>query len=410
MTPRTASAWGPDVASGLAVLALGCVEATSRAASAAEAASLLLVAGTIALAVSLSRHRPGVALALVWGTGLLQVAGEADVMLVQLAVGVVAFGCARWGSTETVWASALSVPVAAVIAVLTFGASSLAHLTHLLGLDVVVRAAYTTGDRWEIGAVVVGTALLGAPWLAGLAVRSGATARSSRLSQAAAEDDAARARRDRERAEEVARLREDQTRLARDVHDVVGHSLAVILAQAESAQYLDDDPAVLKRTMATIATSARTSLQDVRQVLGQSADHARGPGDLDELVEGVRAGGRDVRSTVVGAPQPLPPELATTAYRVLQELLTNALRHGDRDAPVLVERRWPDGTWLEDLRIEVVNGVPPTAPAADPTPGSGLTGVRRRLEAVGGRMAVRAETGEDGPTFAVTTWVPVRPR
>ena len=136
-----------------------------------------------------------------------------------------------------------------------------------------------------------GFAVLAVPWLAGLAlrfqVRAAALARSR---QVAAEDDAARARRETEQAREIAGLREEQARLARDVHDVVGHSLAVILAQAESAQYLpDDDPAALKQTMATIATSARSSLQDVRQVL--AGPHAAPPPRTDafeQLLDGVR--------------------------------------------------------------------------------------------------------------------------
>ena len=98
---------------------------------------------------------------------------------------------------------------------------------------------------------------------------------------------------ERDQAAEIARLRDEQTRLAHDVHDVVGHSLAVILAQAESAQFRDDDDtAALKQTMANIATSARGSLEDVRQVLAATSGTA-GPADPAgrprQPVEGVRA-------------------------------------------------------------------------------------------------------------------------
>ena len=127
-------------------------------------------------------------------------------------------------------------------------------------------------------AVLMGMAVLGVPWLAGLTLRFSDRARQSQVSQVVAEQEAARAVHEAEQAREIARLREDQARLARDVHDVVGHSLAVILAQAESAQYLRDaDTQKLKQTMENIATSARTSLQDVRQVLTRAAPSRSGP-------------------------------------------------------------------------------------------------------------------------------------
>ena len=108
-----------------------------------------------------------------------------------------------------------------------------------------------------------------------------------------------------DQAEEIARLRGEQTRLARDVHDVVGHSLAVILAQAESAQFRSDsDTAAVRATLENIAVSARQSLREVRQVLSSTDDTATvsvvPTGSLDALVEGVQAAGNEVHSIVVG--------------------------------------------------------------------------------------------------------------
>lgn len=233
------------------------------------------------------------------------------------------------------------------------------------------------------------------------------------MSLGLAEEDVVRAQQESEQSREIARLREEQARLAHDVHDVVGHSLAVILAQAESAQYLrDDDPATLKSTMATIASSARASLQDVRQVLSTAQQSQRvvprSPG-LDSLVEGVRSSGRKIVDTEVGAPRPLPPELDVVAFRALQEMLTNAVRHGRPDRPVRVERHWPDGSWEGDLRIEVRNAEAETGDESRGGPGGqGIEGMRRRLESVGGRLDVRRRTEGEGPTFTVTAWVPVR--
>ena len=114
-------------------------------------------------------------------------------------------------------------------------------------------------------------------------------------------------------------------------------------------------------------------------------------------------------ATEVGTPQPLPPELEVVAYRVLQEMLTNAIKHGRRDQPVHVERHWPEGSWDRDLRIEVRNvedrpddlGRPTRPEPVDAVPadhrrGQGLEGMRRRLDSVGGRLDVRRRDEPDG--------------
>jgi signal transduction histidine kinase len=139
-------------------------------------------------------------------------------------------------------------------------------------------------------------------------------------------------------------------------------------------------------------------------------------GAFEQLVDGVRASGHEVVTTESGTPQPLPPELDLVAHRVTQEMLTNAIKHGRNDRPVIIERHWPDGLWERDLRIEVRNaalaGAEETQPitlTAEP-PGQGLDGMRRRLESVGGRLDVRRRDEDSGPTFTVTAWVPVSGR
>ena len=404
--------WIPDAGLGLTVALLGVFEvfATDRWELGHDRGDLVVVSLAIGVAVACSRWAPATGLALVWAVCLLQVATDTPILLTELAVAIVAFGTARWGRMPTVWLSALSIPLAAAAAVIFVGNGGNVRVLELAGVTAFIQDAYTHGDRWQVGAAVAGLAALGVPWLSGLAFRYYDRARVSRVSQVAAE-----VRRDE--AEEIARLREDQARLARDVHDVVGHSLAVILAQAESAQYLPDaDTQALKRTMDNIATTARSSLGDIRQVLA-STNGTAGPRpsstDLDSLVEGVRASGHEVLSTEFGTPQPLPPELATVAFRVLQEMLTNALKHGRRGEPVRVERHWEG-----DLRIEVQNVIEPgseeTQPLTTAGPGGGrgggqgVDGMRRRLESVGGRLDVRRRP--DPPTFTATAWLPVRSR
>ena len=134
---------------------------------------------------------------------------------------------------------------------------------------------------------------------------------------------------------------------------------------------------------------------------------------LESLVDGVRASGHAVETREHGEARPLPPELDTVAYRVLQEMLTNAIKHGSRTTPIVVERHWEG-----ELRLEVRNGVDPlpgveleeTQPiAARPAPGGqGVEGMRRRLESVGGRLDVRRRDEAHASTYTATAWVPLR--
>ena len=382
--------WAGDVVPALVVAGVGLVDAvrTSQLTFGyGYGSGLGWVVVATALAVATWRRLPALGVGLAWLTCALQVVLYLPPMATQASLALVAFGAARWGRTATVVVSGLSLPAGVLTALLLLRDG----WTPASGgsFREVLAPVTSQSTTIQLGVVGLGAVALAAPWLAGLAVRFAARARASQVGQRAAEV------RERESAE-VARLRGEQARLAADVHDVVGHSLAVILAQAESGQYLpDDDPARLKRTLAVIATSARSSLQDVRAVLAATHEDPQ-PTDLDELVDGARRSGREVVDTRSGRPQPLPPDLAPVAYRVLQEMVTNALRHGRRDAPVLVDRTWDDG-----LRIRVENEVG----EVDAAPGGrGLAGMRERLDAVGGQLDV-----DDGPgRFVVTARVPVR--
>lgn len=360
----------------------------------------LLLATT---AVVLAGRWPGVALALLWGLLAFHWLASTPFLLGELGVLFVAFACAAWGRLLTLGFSAVSIPLAtAVGATYVFwyrdrNPGALLGQLQAWGLREPVYALLNQGRGPLIVVSVVVALLLSVPWLLGLLARALLRAEESQVRQAqaeaereVAETDRRAAQAERDRAAEVARLQEAQTQLSRDVHDVVGHSLTVILAQAEAGQF-GQDTAALKQTLATITDTARSSLTDVRQVLQQTRG-AVAPlpvqADLEVLLDGVRAGGRIVTLTDEGTARPLPPDLAPVAHRVVQEMLTNAVRHGDPDVPIMLTRHWGD-----HLELEVTNGLQQgaaaRAAAGEATAqGSGLEGMARRLVAVNGTLRV----------------------
>lgn len=409
-TPIDWRAWAPDVAVGLGVFVLGLFEALTadyllyRApyldSYGTSRYDLVWVALATAVAVGLCRKAPALGLFLVWLTCGAELYLSVPVMYIQLAIAAVAFGAARWGSTLTVVVSGLSIPVAGMIAAVAVNTDILGAVVDAEQFRRLMDTVQRVTDSWQLGAGILGMSVLAMPWLIGLTIRFSSRAAASQVSQQAAEADAARAHRESQQAREIALLREQQAQLAHDVHDVVGHSLAVILAQAESAQFLDDrDTEALRRSMANIANSARSSLQQVRHVLTPTAPGAEAPGGLADLIAGVADSGHQVQVTETGTSRALAPELAGVAYRVLQEMLTNAIRHGNRDAPIEVSLDWGN-----ELRIEVSNTI--AAQSAEPAAvgGQGLDGMQRRLTSVGGRL----ETHRIDPHFTVTAWVPMR--
>lgn len=387
-----------DLALGAAVLVVGFARIASSPPF-FTAMPFIITLG-MAVAVTLYRRAPGVALGLVWFTAVLQILDGLDVALVQVAAVIVAYGTSRYGSTATVIASLASIPLGGIAAVLFAQAAGLGQvvqesgLREFLGLLISTAGVgiYDVPTGLLIGFVLV-AAFLGAPWALGLVLRFRERSRIAERERSAAEEETAQAR-------ELAGLRAEQARLARDVHDVVGHSLAVIVAQADSTRALpDEEIAGIRAAMDNIAETARRSLRDVRTVLSDTPAPAarRGTDDLGALIDGVRSGGTDVAVEELGTPRPLPPELEVVAYRTLQELLTNALKHGVTADGIGVAL-----DWRPDALLMVVRNTAASEPG--PGGGTGLDGVRDRLASVGGSL----ETTRDGEDWVATASVPVR--
>lgn len=204
--------------------------------------------------------------------------------------------------------------------------------------------------------------------------------------------------RDEHAAEAVA---EERARIAREMHDVVSHSLAAIVMQSQGARnVLDSDPERTRDSLAAIERSARQGLEEMRRLLGLLNDGGaedageRGPqpglARLGELVGDVRAAGLRVDCRVDGEPRDLPPAVDVSAYRVLQEALTNVMKHA-RASTVEVDVRYlPDG-----LELEVTDDGPGGAPAS-PDGGRGLVGMRERVRVLGGSVVTEPRGSAQG--------------
>ncbi|MGW1956179.1 sensor histidine kinase [Streptomyces sp. NPDC001920] len=205
-------------------------------------------------------------------------------------------------------------------------------------------------------------------------------------------------------------LLEERTTIARELHDVVAHHMSVVAIQAEAAPYrVENPPPELERAFATIRENAVAALTELRRVLGvvraedYEAPDAPQPtlGDLDALLANVRDAGLTVEKAVTGAVRELPPGVELSAYRIVQEALSNSLRHAP-GASARVEI----GYVLGGLGLRIVNGPPPTPALLKPSPGAGhgITGMRERVTMLNGEMT--AGRTEDGG-YEVTVFLPV---
>ena len=251
-------------------------------------------------------------------------------------------------------------------------------------LVVVVNARGTSGDDYISIPV-----LFGIGWLIGYALRE----RTERTEEA--EERAARAEREREAAARVA-VAEERGRIARELHDVVAHAVSVIVLQVGAVRHRMPDSASAEReALRSVEEAGRTALTEMRRLLNamrEEGDRAAliphpGLGDLDRLVREVGAAGLEVDLRVLGEPAPLPRGLDLSAYRIVQEGLTNSLRHGVLGrAEVTVDYR-PD-----ELRLEVRDHGAGDRATSDGH-GHGLIGIGERVKIFGGEMSAAPAPG-----------------
>ncbi|RCH64370.1 sensor histidine kinase [Streptomyces sp. SDr-06] len=216
-------------------------------------------------------------------------------------------------------------------------------------------------------------------------------------------------------AEERARrtLLEERNRIARELHDVVAHHMSVISIQAQVAPHLVENPSEeLKENLAGIRQNAVEALTELRRVLGvlrsedpaaEGVRHAPQPSldRLDDLVANVRAAGLAVTTDIVGTRRALSPGVELSAFRIVQEALSNAMRHAPGAAVRVVVAYQRAG-----LVVRVGNTAPDRPVAPSPGAGHGLLGMRERTAMLGGELA--AGVTPDGG-YEVTATLPLNP-
>jgi signal transduction histidine kinase len=283
-----------------------------------------------------------------------------------------------WWAMQVVWSPALLVGLYTV-AVWRRRRDALIA-AGLLAAGAVVSSVRVFGDKWFSPAAAL-VAVVAAATVLGLYIRT----RRELVVQL------------RERAQRLERERDQQaviaaeaerTRIARDMHDTVAHHLTVMVALSDGAAVqTSTNPQLAVEAMQAVSETGRAALAEIRRTLGVLRDDVApmAPselGDLDRLIERVRATGLPVSYDVEGQSPPATADTRLAVYRIVQEALTNTIKHGGAGAAASVRVRYgPDDVW-----VEVCDDGSGSAGAITRQDGRGLIGMRERVEALGGEF------------------------
>lgn len=347
-----------------------------------------LIAAGLVLPLAVRRTAPAWCGGLVAGTSLVQWALGMPIQLAQVGVLVALYALAayapRWASRGGLVLGLAGGPMAAVR---YFGFDAVAMGVIAIGVCALALAAWSLGDLQRVRRQQM----------------EGLRERARRLEV------------EREREARLAAA-DERARIARELHDVVAHSLSVVIAQADGGRYAAaDDPSAAVSACETISETGRSALSEMRRLLGvlRSDDGStRSPTpdmtSIDELIDGVRESGLPVAYSVTGQSRPLPSGVQLAAYRIIQEALTNVLKHAGPDVSAEVRVEWtPAG-----LMVAIVDdGRGAAADSAlrhdeDHGTGHGIPGMTERAELYGGRLQAGPVPGGG---FAVRVYLPYRP-
>jgi signal transduction histidine kinase len=256
-----------------------------------------------------------------------------------------------------------------------------------------ITAGLIVNNGAHASRVIPELALFAVFWVAGDNVRT----RRAYL----AELEARAARLEREREEKADRaVSEERARIARELHDVIAHNVSVMVVQASAGEEVfDSNPARARESLSAVASTGRAALAELRRLLGviraeETSDggpsYTPQPGidHLDELVRQVRETGLAVELSVLGQPRELPEAIGLCAYRIVQEALTNTLKHADASGAQVNVRYVADA-----LELQVVDDGHGAPAMNGETPGHGLIGMRERVALFGGELTAHSRPG-----------------
>ncbi|GGZ99240.1 sensor histidine kinase [Streptomyces bluensis] len=271
--------------------------------------------------------------------------------------------------------------------------------------------AEQSGPLGDIAIAVFQTVPFALAWVLGDSLRT------RRAYFAQLEERAARLEKEREAQSKVA-VAAERARIARELHDVVAHNVSVMVVQADGAAYvLDAAPDQAKKALETISSTGRQALAEMRRLLGvlrtgehqESGEYVPQPDveQLDELIEQCRSSGLPVDFRIEGTPRPLPSGVELTAYRIVQEALTNTRKHGGPNAGASVRLVYFDdglGLLVEDDG----KGAPHEMyeDGGFDGQGHGLIGMRERVGMVGGTLDAGPRPGGG---FRISALLPLKP-
>ncbi|AYJ51728.1 sensor histidine kinase [Rhodococcus sp. P1Y] len=357
------------------VFVLVLFQATVRGVSGSPGLAILAGFG---LALAIRRRSPRLSLALAWALAVVQMAGSVLVLSSNVAVFGILYCSAAYGDRLLRRLGLASAVVGGIVA-----AWYLTYVSH----DPFVSGDEAVGNLQQFVIVLAALwAVLGLSWALGRLSYARRSAIEAAHAQELAELEQARAQND------IA-IEQERNRIARDMHDIVAHSLAVVIAQADGARYVRAvDPEAVDTALTTISATARDALGDVRILLAQlrhSEDDLPTPAltDIGRLLDRMRAAGLRIDASLSDAPVTIGAAAQLALYRIAQESLTNALRHGDTERPVsfTVET---DSTGVE---LIVVNSL--TTSSHTEHHGHGVVGMRERAALSGGVCTAGAADG-----------------
>ncbi|HEX7103611.1 MAG TPA: histidine kinase [Nitrolancea sp.] len=300
--------------------------------------------------------------------------------------------------TQTPYSSVAAV-IIAMYAVGLYSRHNLLALGLLVGLALLLTVRYDNPAP-EIPRQLFPLLILIVSWLCALAVRQQRTVADAFLARARSLES------EQEQTARAARA-EERHRIAREMHDVIAHSVSVMVVQAGAARsVLESAPDEATSALLAVEDTGRATLTELRGLLGvlgndDGPELAPQPGmdQFESLIDRVTAAGLNVEVTINGAERPLSSGLSLTAYRVLQEALTNALKYADH-ARTNVCLTYSEA----ELKLEILNTGSEQPDFNGERRGRGLIGMRERVDLYGGRLEAGPRIGGG---YAVRAWLPL---